>query len=157
MSFSFDSSKILSPINIVVCDTVIASINIFNKQLVLNDKVFYEEVEKAIEEKAKELEKKYKKYDKQITKFNNPSFKKNKNESTKIAILNATIMKKKATIQKKFELEEAHYEILELEAEYNDLINLRNSILKDMEGVRHLQNRLKDRVVSKLNYSVVIN
>lgn len=153
LSFYFDANIPLSSIDIILSDTKIASINIFHKQLTLYEEVFFETINRGIDEKTKEKDKLILEYNKC---FKTPVKNFSINENSKMP-LNKISFKKDNQKQKIMILEDINFRIMQLDNEISELYITKNMLEKNLTNIKYFQEKISSRIYNKLKYNVIIN
>lgn len=155
--FYFDARIPLSQIDIIISETKVASINIFFKEVILFEKVFFEQIDSGIMQKEKERDKLEKEYDKCLNNLNNYSvFNREDDDRVIDSVLNSTVFKKNVKKKRITKIDELNYNILKLEDEISELLITRQLLVKNLSNIKYFQEKISSRISSNLNYRVII-
>lgn len=155
LSFYYDASLPLSSIDLILSDTKIASINIFYKELILYEGVFFEEIDKGIERKARERDKLVDTYNNQVQSLNNFSLlSDSSNSNIAKSALNNTIFKNRTKKERLMNLDSLNMEILQIEDEISELMITKQLLIKNMNNIQYFQEKIQNRVGFNLKYRV---
>lgn len=142
LSFRYDSSIPLSNIDIVLSDSIIASINIYYKSVILHESSFFEVIDEGILEKEKKIKELNKKYNHNLKNINDSKFNKFINKSKNKEIIN--------------NIEMISNELLYAEDELSELLITRNIIERNMVNIKYFQDKISNRITRDLKYNVMV-
>ena len=158
LSFYYDARLPLSSMDLILSDTKIASINIFYKQLVLYEGVFFENIDKGIEDKSKERDALVDKYNAKVMQLNNFSvLSKEQSDGFAKSVVKNTVFKKQTKKERLTDLESLNFEIISLEDEISELIITKQMLIKNLSNIKYFQEKIENRINSNLDYRVIIN
>lgn len=158
LCFHYDVNIPLSAIDFILSDTKVASVNIFYKQLILYEEVFFEQINKGLEDKISEKDILLKRYHQDINNLNNYSiFYKEYETGLTQHILNNTVLKKKAKREKLNNLELLRLEILNLEESINELEITKQILLKNLNNIKYFQEKIQSRISLNLKYKIIVH
>lgn len=158
LSFYYDSTIPLSSIDLILSDTKIASINIFHRELVLYEGVFFEEIDRGIDRKTIERDKLVDSYNKKVQSLNDFSiFSSNNEYGLAKSAINNIILKNKTKKERLTDLEFLNLEILEVENEISELMITRNMLIRNLSNIKYFQEKIQNRICLNLKYKVKIN
>lgn len=157
VSFYFDARVPLSQIDIVISETKVASINIFFKELILFENVFFEQIDNGIMQKEKERDVLQMEYDKCLSNLNSYSvFSREDDDKMINSVLNSTVFKKNTKKKRITKIDELNYNILKLEDEISELLITRQLLVKNLSNIKYFQEKISSRISSNLNYKITI-
>lgn len=155
LEFYYDANVPLSYIDLILADTKIASINIFHKELILYEGMFFEEIDNGINKKSKEIDSLMFELNKLTQGFNNNSiFSYNDNKSLSQNMLDNTLFKKRARKDKIRDFEILRYQIIEAEKDLHELTLTREILMKNLLNIQYFQDKIQSRIITHLNYKI---
>ena len=146
LTYSYNSSKTFPDIEIKTGDILLVSINVFYKEVTVYENNYLKDIVKNIEKKEKKKQKLEAKYENLFNKYGNQSL-----VQSVVAI--GTGKSKKI----KTKVEEITYAILELEEEISYLKAQKIQLEKEFQDIQYIQDRIKSRILSKLNYDTIVD
>lgn len=158
LSFHYDANIPLSSIDLILSDTKIASINIFHRQLILYEKVFFESINNGIEYKTNKRNELVDKYNNKAEGLNDFSIFSIEDESNLAkSVMKTTVLKKKTKKERLNELELLNYEILAIEDEISELMITKQMLIKNLNNIKYFQEKIQSRIFSNLHYKTIID
>lgn len=146
LKYTFDSSEMFPDIEVKTGGITLISINIFYKEIIIFENNYLKDLAKKVKQKEKEKCKLEKKYEAFFDKYGNQNL-----------LQSLVAIGTGKSKQIKSEVEEITYAILEIEDEISELKIYESQIQKQSQEIIYIQERIKSRILSKLDYNILID